>query len=321
MAATIACEIASRGYKVGLLDSDLFGPSIPTLFNIRQHGVEQQGNMLIPLEANGVKLMSFGFLLGDSPAIMRGPMVSGYIQQLLHQVNWGELDYLFIDMPPGTGDIQLTMSQAIKLSGAVIVTTRASLSLIDVSRGILMFEKVGVPTLGVIENMAYFICDGCNKKHYIFGDQKSILSERFGLETIAHIPLEGQRVNPFTSYKSNDMNKEMVDILIRKIGKQMLEEFTPPKIELGKKNITFTWNDNTKTYIENFILRNNCKCAVCVDEYSGEKTLQEKDIPDDIHALEATPLGNYAISIKWSDGHASGIFPYEVITKMHKQIS
>ncbi len=183
VAATLASEFAAKGFKVGLLDTDLFGPSLPTLFNIHESRIEQRDKMLIPADFNGIKLMSFGFLLGDSPAIMRGPMVSGYIQQLLTTVEWGELDYLFIDMPPGTGDVQLTISQTIKLDGAVIVTTRSSLSLVDVAKGILMFEKVQIPTLGVIENMSHFICDNCDKEHFIFGKKRSDLSDRFGIET------------------------------------------------------------------------------------------------------------------------------------------
>ena len=117
--------------------------------------------------------MSFGFLLGDAPAVMRGPIVTRYIHQLLFNVAWGELDYLFIDMPPGTGDVQLTVTQSVKLTGAVIVTTRQGLSLVDVSRGILMFERVNVPILGIIENMSYFMCDSCDKKHYVFGETRA----------------------------------------------------------------------------------------------------------------------------------------------------
>ena len=125
------------------------------------------------VEKDDLKIMSFGFLLGDGPAVMRGPMVTNYINQILHNTAWGELDYLFVDMPPGTGDIQLTITQSVQLSGAVIVTTPQTLSLIDVTRGILMFEKVDVPILGLIENMSFFLCDNCDKKHYIFGKNTS----------------------------------------------------------------------------------------------------------------------------------------------------
>ena len=318
VSATLAAEFAAKGFKVGLLDTDLFGPSLPTLFNIHESRIVQKDNMLIPMEYNGMKLMSFGFLLGDSPAIMRGPMVSGYIQQLLTTVAWGELDYLFIDMPPGTGDIQLTISQTIKLDGAVIVTTRSSLSLVDVAKGILMFEKVQIPTLGVVENMAYFICDNCDKEHFIFGEKKSDLSDRFGIETIAHIPVDSDRAKPFDKYESNQVNSDLADSLIRQVGKASANAVAAPEVKLMPDRVSFSWAEGDTFDIENHLLRDSCKCALCVDEYSGEKTLKTEDIPKDIHGVEATPLGNYAVSIQWSDGHSSSIYPYKTIKTLDR---
>lgn len=315
ISATLASEFAAKGYKVGLLDTDLFGPSIPTLFNIKDVGVHQKDNMLIPREVNGIKLMSFGFLIGDAPAIMRGPMVSGYIQQVLTTTEWGELDYLFIDMPPGTGDIHLTISQTIKLDGAVIVTTRSSLSLVDVVKGILMFEKVSVPILGVVENMSHFICDGCDKVHHIFGEESTDLHDRFGIDTLANIPLEGSRARTFETYTSNQINNDLKDKVIRELGKITSQAVEIPEVKLTQKHVTFNWKDKT-TEIDNVTLRDNCKCALCVDEYTGKKTLITEDIPGDIHGLESTPLGNYAVSIKWSDGHTSSIYSYDTINSL-----
>ena len=310
-AATIASELAGRGFKVGLLDVDLFGPSIPTLFNVHNPSIKQIGNMIFPVEVNNLKVMSFGFLLGDSPAIMRGPMVSGYIQQLLHSVEWGELDYLFIDMPPGTGDIQLTISQSVRLSGAVVVTTRASLSLVDVVKGILMFEKVGIPMLGVIENMAYFTCDSCDKKHFIFGEEKTLLSDRFGLDSLAVLPLDPEKGKPFDKFESDELSKELVDNLVRAIGKHEAEKVELPKVNFDAEKVEIDWIDGTSVTIPNKKLRDNCQCALCVDEYTGVKTLKYEDIADDIQVLEVVPLGNYAINVKWSDGHTSSIYPYK----------
>jgi Mrp family chromosome partitioning ATPase/DUF971 family protein len=310
-AATIASELAGRGFKVGLLDVDLFGPSIPTLFNVHNPSIKQIGNMIFPVEVNNLKVMSFGFLLGDSPAIMRGPMVSGYIQQLLHSVEWGELDYLFIDMPPGTGDIQLTISQSVRLSGAVVVTTRASLSLVDVVKGILMFEKVGIPMLGVIENMAYFTCDSCDKKHFIFGEEKTLLSDRFGLDSLAVLPLDPEKGKPFDKFESDELSKELVDNLVRAIGKHEAEKVELPKVNFDAEKVEINWIDGTSVTISNKKLRDNCQCALCVDEYTGVKTLKYEDIADDIQVLEVVPLGNYAINVKWSDGHTSSIYPYK----------
>jgi ATP-binding protein involved in chromosome partitioning len=317
MAAAIAVEIASRGYQVGLLDADIFGPSVPTLFNQHNPRIEQKGEMIQPLVLGNLKLMSFGFLLGDSPAIMRGPMVSGYIQQLLKQVEWGELDYLFIDMPPGTGDTQLTVSQAVALDGAVIVTTRSGLSLVDVSRGILMFEKVKVPMLGIIENMAYFICDECDKKHYVFGGESSMLTERFGLSTLAHVPLEPGRLQNLDRYESVPVIAEMVDDLLREVGRQQIQKQHPPKIDLNDDHVVFSWDDEVSA-VPYATLRDNCACAYCIDEYTGEKILKTDQIPADIKILEAFPLGNYAVSVQWSDGHSSSIYPYAKLKELHE---
>ncbi len=310
VSATLASEFAAKGFKVGLLDTDLFGPSVPTLFNQHDAKIYQRDKMFIPHDFNGIKLMSFGFLMGDSPAIMRGPMVSSYIQQILTSVEWGELDYLFIDMPPGTGDIQLTISQTIKLDGAIIVTTRSSLSLVDVVKGILMFEKVEIPILGVVENMSHFICDNCDKEHHIFGEQRGDLSERFGIETLAHIPIEAGRAVPFDKYSSNKLNSDLVDSIIRQLGILHSNATARPTVELTDSDIIVKWDDGDTKKIPNIKLRDNCKCALCVDEYTGEKVLKTEDIPKDIHGLEVTALGNYAVSIKWSDGHSSSIYPY-----------
>ncbi|MBF9017398.1 MULTISPECIES: P-loop NTPase [unclassified Oceanispirochaeta] len=317
VAATLACELRDQGYKTGLLDTDIFGPSVPTLFNISKPEVFQREKMLIPMEKDGLKLMSFGFLMGDAPAIMRGPMVSGYMQQILLQVEWGELDYLIIDMPPGTGDIQLTLSQTIQVDGAVIVTTRAALSLVDVSRGILMFEKVGVPMLGVVENMSHFICDSCDKEHFIFGEAKAP-GERFGLETLAQIPLEPGRGRNMENYKSNELNKSLVENIARALGKATAAKIEPPEVVQETDTVVVKWNDKEDWKINAVHMRSSCRCALCVDEYSGEKILNDEDIPRDIKVESVTPLGNYALAVSWSDGHSSGIFPYNQLKELAK---
>jgi len=318
VAGSIASELNQQGYKVGLLDADLFGPSLPTLYNIHRPEVFQREKMILPIEHQGMKLMSFGFLLGDSPAIMRGPMVSGYLQQILLQVDWGELDYLIIDMPPGTGDIQLTLSQTIQVDGAVIVTTRANLSLVDVARGILMFEKVGIPMLGMVENMSYFVCDNCEKEHDIFGSSKQKLKDRFGLETLVNIPIEPGRGRGFENYQSNEINRTLVDNIARSLGKVSAQKVTPPDVEQKGKEIQISWDDGTLWTIKAAELRKNCRCALCVDEYTGEKLLKEEDIPADITLDQATPLGNYAIAAHWSDGHSSSIYPYAQLKELCK---
>jgi len=174
VSVNLALALSKLGQKVGILDADIYGPSIPLMMGINgkpQIYQEQGTNKMMPLENYGLKMMSIGFLIDDdNPVIWRGPMATGAVKQFMTDVNWGELDYLIYDLPPGTGDIQLTLVQTIPLSGAVIVTTPQEVSLIDARKGLKMFEKVNVPVMGIIENMSYFIAPDTGKRYDIFGN-------------------------------------------------------------------------------------------------------------------------------------------------------
>lgn len=317
-AALIARELARRGHPTGLLDADIYGPSVPSLFGIQDPDLTMTEDKLLKpyLVSPNFKVMSFGFLLGDSPAILRGPMVAGYVQQLLHQVDWGELDYLVIDMPPGTGDVQLTITQNVELSGAVIVTTHQALSLVDVAKGILMFERVNVPILGLIENMSYIECEKCGNRTYPFGKPTASLQERFGVETLAEFPITPDFSEKFLEANESAVVSHAVDRIARSLGKRLLEPGSQPEIENAKDKITFRFADKKTVAVPPRKLRLSCACALCVDERTGKKILQESQVPESIHALEVTPIGNYAVGIRWSDGHSSGIYPYKMIREM-----
>ncbi len=170
VAANLAVALEQTDAGVGLCDCDIYGPSISLMFGTRERPMATEENKIIPIEQYGLRLMSMGFLLDDtSPAILRGPMVTRYTQQFLRQVEWGELDYLVLDLPPGTGDIQLTIVQTVALSGAIIVTTPQEVALIDARKAATMFDKVNVPVLGLIENMSYFVSPSDGKRYDIFG--------------------------------------------------------------------------------------------------------------------------------------------------------
>jgi ATP-binding protein involved in chromosome partitioning len=170
VAANVAIALEQTKARVGLCDCDIYGPSISLMFGTRERPTATEENKIIPIEQYNLKLMSMGFLLDDtSPAILRGPMVTRYTQQFLRQVDWGELDFLVLDLPPGTGDIQLTIVQTVALSGAIIVTTPQEVALIDARKAATMFEKVNVPVLGLVENMSYFVSPSDNKRYDIFG--------------------------------------------------------------------------------------------------------------------------------------------------------
>jgi ATP-binding protein involved in chromosome partitioning len=171
-AVNLALALASEGASVGVLDADIYGPSQPTMLGLAGERPESEdGKTMLPLQAHGVKVMSIGFLVpADNAMIWRGPMATNALEQMLRQTAWGELDYLIVDMPPGTGDIALTLSQRVPLTGAVIVTTPQDIALIDAKRGVAMFEKVGVPILGVVENMAVHVCEKCGHAEHVFGE-------------------------------------------------------------------------------------------------------------------------------------------------------
>ena len=190
VAVNLAVSLARQGHKVGLLDADIYGPSLPRMLGLNRKP-EVRGDKMIPLRAWGLSCMSIGFLVDEeTPMIWRGPMVMGALEQMMGQVEWGPLDILVVDMPPGTGDAQLTMAQRVALTGAVIVSTPQDIALIDARRGVRMFEKTRVPVLGLVENMSFFACPNCGHTTHIFGHGGARAeAARLGTEFLGEIPL------------------------------------------------------------------------------------------------------------------------------------
>ena len=190
-AVNLALALAAEGASVGILDADIYGPSQPMMMGIEGHPESSDGQTMEPLENYGVQVMSIGFLVEpDQAMIWRGPMATQALEQLLRQTNWRDLDYLIVDMPPGTGDIQLTLSQRVPLTGAVIVTTPQDIALLDAKKGLKMFEKVGVPILGIVENMAVHVCSSCGHVEHIFGaDGGKRMSVQYGVDYLGALPL------------------------------------------------------------------------------------------------------------------------------------
>ncbi|MEO5736372.1 MAG: iron-sulfur cluster carrier protein ApbC [Variovorax sp.] len=191
-AVNLALALAAEGASVGILDADIYGPSQPMMMGIEGRPESADGKTMEPMENYGVQVMSIGFLVEqDNPMIWRGPMATQALEQLLRQTNWKDLDYLIVDMPPGTGDIQLTLSQRVPLTGAVIVTTPQDIALLDAKKGIKMFEKVGVPILGIVENMAVHICSNCGHVEHIFGaDGGKKMAEQYSMAYLGALPLD-----------------------------------------------------------------------------------------------------------------------------------
>src|SRR6266550_3629663 len=192
VAANLALALEQTKVRVGLCDCDIYGPSISLMFGTRDRPMATEENKIVPIEQYGLRLMSMGFLLDDTaPAILRGPMVTRYTQQFLRQVEWGDLDYLVLDLPPGTGDIQLTIVQTVALSGAIIVTTPQEVALIDARKAATMFDKVNVPVLGLVENMSYFVSPSDNKRYEIFGSGGGAReARRLRVPLLGQIPID-----------------------------------------------------------------------------------------------------------------------------------
>lgn len=189
--ANLAVALAGEGARVGILDADIYGPSIPTMLGVSQRPDSPDGKSIEPLRAHGVEIMSIGLLVEqDTPMIWRGPMATSALTQLLNDTRWDDLDYLFIDLPPGTGDIQLTLAQKIPVAGAVVVTTPQDVATLDARKAVRMFEKVGVPVLGLIENMATYVCSACGNEDHLFGSGGGArLAHEYGLPVLGSLPL------------------------------------------------------------------------------------------------------------------------------------
>ena len=194
VSANLALALSYEGAKVGVLDADVYGPSQPTMLGAHGQPMTVDGKTMEPLEAHGLQINSVGFMVDeDEPMIWRGPMASGALNQLLTLTNWHDLDYLIVDMPPGTGDIQLQLSQSSPLTGAVVVTTPQDIALIDAKKGLRMFEKVNVPLIGIIENMSVFICPCCGKVQHIFGEGGAKrMGETYGVPLLGELPLSAE---------------------------------------------------------------------------------------------------------------------------------
>jgi ATP-binding protein involved in chromosome partitioning len=241
VSVNLALALAQLGGDVGLLDADIYGPSIPLMLNISGTPQVTSDRKIVPRESYGLRLMSIGFLVGDDgPVIWRGPMVHGVVQQFLSDVLWGELDYLVIDLPPGTGDAALTLCQTAPLSGAVIVTTPQEVSLIDARKGLKMFERVNVPVLGIAENMSYFLCPSCDTRHHVFGaggGQRA--AEELSVPLIAQVPLQpdvvdsGDTGNPTLIAQPDspaaEAFRELAGSVVRKLS--LLNAEAPPILD------------------------------------------------------------------------------------------
>ena len=359
VSVNLALALHQMGSRTGLVDADLFGPSIPVMLGIPRgpRPTMTAEGQIVPLERSGLKVISMGNLTGDDePAVLRGPMVSKYLQAFVTGVAWGKLDYLILDLPPGTGDTQLTLSQGTPLSGAIIVTTPQDVSLRIARRGLRMFEKVQVPILGIIENMSSFTCSHCGETTDIFrrgGGRR--MSEELSVPFLGAVPIDpdivtgGDEGRPIVTSQPDSQ----VAVAYRAIATQLVQslEATPeavlkpfvwswgddktappwlessttseggPIIPVGlrrrdPRTLSILWQDGQRHDHDVRDLRLACPCAGCVDETTGQRKLDPKTVRQDVAPRIISSIGSYAINVAWNDGHSAGLYSFEFLRSL-----
>jgi ATP-binding protein involved in chromosome partitioning len=326
VATNLAYALMAAGHKVGLMDADIYGPSQPAMLGADLEPPKVVDRQLKPSSRYGISFISMGLFLGDgSPVVWRAPIAMKMIQQFIDNVIWGDLDYLLIDLPPGTGDVQLTLAQQAQLTGAIIVTTPQEVALGVARKGLKMFQQVNVPILGIIENMSGFICQHCGKETDIFGSGggKKLADEQ-GVPFLGSIPIDqnimaaSEKGIPVLSGNSDSaaakVYSKLASTILDKVDQMrssgnMLEPEHAEITESGELHLE--WPDGHKGIHTPYHLRANCHCAACIDEATGMKTLDDALVPLDIKIAGINQVGRYAIAISFSDGHNTGIFTYK----------
>ncbi len=325
VAVNLALALQLQGYQVGILDADLYGPSIRKMLPENDIPTEREKNRLQPALCNGIKTISISyFRKKEHAATIRAPIANQLITYFINNVDWGELDFLFIDFPPGTGDIQLTLAQKGHLTGAVMITTPQEVALLDVRKAIELFKQVNIPILGIIENMSYF--EEGEKKHYLFGQGGGRL-----LSTENHCPLFGQiPIHPFLglcadqgqSIFAEEKSPPTLIEIFKEIASQIAKSVEgEDKKNLGifeliweKSNTVFSieWNDHLSQNFSLCDVQRNCPCANCVDENTG-KRIAPATIHEDVRAIVIRNVGRYGIQIQFTSGCSKGIYHFDYL--------
>ena len=360
VAVSLAYSLAQQGKRVGLFDADLFGPSIPTLVGKGEwagkglwYHQTAEGRRIEPYVYEGVKTMSYGYNSASRTAnVMRGPIASTVIRDLLYQTDWGELDYLVIDCPPGTSDVLLTLTQSIQLTAAVVVSTPQRLAWVDVEKGMDMFGRVGVDVVAVVENMSYIQCNGCGERQRVFGkghmkEMKALAAEmrtkrrgggggeggadeavlEYELPIVGEVSEWGDKGDPFvlrgeggqTAAAVRETYERMareVDVRLEAMRQQRSSvqvRFEEPQGDEG--GLVVLEGRGGTVYVDAGLLRSECRCAACVDERTGER-LNKGRMERSIRVRGMQPRGNYAVAVAWSDGHTSSLYTYEQIEQL-----
>lgn len=348
----LAVSLARLGNKVGLIDADIHGPSAALMLGNAEwpNPVKPGENAVFPVEAHGIRFISMGNLVTKkSPVIWRGAMVHNMLQQFFNEVVWGDLDYLLIDMPPGTGDAVLSIAQQLPITAAIVVTSPQDLSVADTARGLNAFRTLKIPILGMVENFSYFVCDGCGDRANLFGDEGGeALSNGFEVPLLTRIPIEGEvsasgdrgvpmvlaHPESVSAQALEELAKAVVEALVDADDRAVIsfawEEMsflercsTPPAErmttglpvravwQVSHDELGFLWDDGYEAIFSARGLRLVCPCAACVDEDTGIRTLKPSQVPEDVSLVKVASVGRYGMALTFSDSHGTGIYLFE----------
>lgn len=332
VSANLALALAAQGASVGLMDADVYGPSIPTILGISERPLATPENRILPVVRYGLKVISMAFFVPANDAVIwRGPMLHKMVQDFLGVVDWGELDYLIVDLPPGTGDIQLSLCQTIPLTGAVIVSTPQDVAWNVAQKAIVMFDKLNTPVLGILENMSYYACPHCGERDDLFGSGGAKnAAQRLAIPFLGEIPLvssmrrSADQGDPLMhSDPHNPTSVAIARIAANLVGEVARRDagnsgkIIPVRLsEPGQTSFSIEWNDGKKTLYSGRQLRAACPCAACVNEVTGERLLNPANIPAEVRVAQASPVGRYALNLVFGDGHGTGLYSFQLLRKL-----
>lgn len=328
----LAATMVAKGLRVGIIDADIYGPSQCNLLDqaSAKCQIDEQG-WIVPLEHDGVSVVSVSALMSDESAVIwRAPMATRLVGDFLTRVKWPDLDYILVDLPPGTGDIQITLAQQARLAGAIVVTTPQSIAYKVAEKAIGMFDKVHVPLLGIVENMSGFVCTHCGETSKLYpSGGGALLAENHQSKLLAKIPLDetllelAETGQSITQAADDNKAKLAYAELAAQVPARLADAVNPDeptKVDVNDgRQLTLAWADGEQATFHPYQLRLACACATCVDETTGQPLLDKSTIPGDIKIKSINPVGRYGYKIAFSDGHGTGIYTFDVLRAMAKQ--
>jgi ATP-binding protein involved in chromosome partitioning len=324
VSVNLALSLKNLGFKVGLIDTDLYGPSVRKMLPEDQ-GPEQKGQIIEPAICQGIKMISMAYFRKENEAsVVRAPIANGIISQFIKQVEWGDLDFLLIDFPPGTGDIQLTISQQANLAGAIMVTTPQEVAVMDVRKAMNMFDIVKIPIIGIIENMSYYFHEKSGDTIHIFGKGGGEkLAKESGVPFLGGIPIDPELCASADlgqhqcSLKTTECYHQLAMNVVEQLKVSAQSSIVNKILQKDPQTMTIHWNDGKSQDFKYSELQKICPCAGCVDENTGKRLSNPDSVDKNLTAKSVDGVGRYAIKIQFNSGCSKGLYSFEMLKECH----